>query len=99
MTVALASNESEAGPQDRDFRLSVFGPLVDSPSKRLESVGSRSMGERHCLFEANQSKHLPSSADRSGVLRPVMEGQKNSAGGSRLIAQMETSVPTWMSRS
>ena len=33
------------------------------------------------------------------MLRPVIEGQKNSAGGSMLTVQIDRSLPTWRSRS
>ena len=70
----------------------------DSPSNRTESWGSSSIGPRHCCFSpTNHSKHLPRSSDKSGVFRPAIDGQKNSAGGSRLTAQIDTSEPTSIS--
>src|SRR4051812_45582221 len=82
------------------FRAFRFGLPDDSPSKRTESCGSSSMGARHCTFSpANHSKHLPRSSDKSGVFNPVMDGQKNSAGGSKLTAQIDMAEPTAISRS
>src|SRR5436309_2832282 len=90
---------SDRQAQDSIRRARRLGRPVDSPSNMAESRGSRRNGAPHCLLLVNHSKHWPSSSERSGVFKPVIDGQKNSAGGSKFTAQIETSAPTLTSRS
>lgn len=51
------------------------GP-VDSPAKKTASAGSSSRWPRQGLSWLNQREHFVSTPERSGMSKPVIEGQK-----------------------